>query len=70
MHGAPMYIAETAPASVRGLLISLKEGFIVGGILLGYLVGFLLIDEVSIPNYNPLFEYETVYISLGSNPKP
>jgi sugar porter (SP) family MFS transporter len=37
MHAAPMYIAETAPSSVRGLLISLKEGFIVGGILLGYL---------------------------------
>ena len=25
MHAAPMYIAETAPSSVRGLLISLKE---------------------------------------------
>ena len=36
MHAAPMYIAETSPPSVRGLLISLKECFIVGGILLGY----------------------------------
>ena len=33
MHAAPMYIAETSPPSVRGTLISLKEGFIVGGIL-------------------------------------
>lgn len=39
MHAAPAYIAETSPPSVRGLLISLKEGAIVGGILLGYSVG-------------------------------
>eukprot|EP01023_Acetabularia_acetabulum_P013149 TRINITY_DN16287_c0_g1_i2.p1 TRINITY_DN16287_c0_g1~~TRINITY_DN16287_c0_g1_i2.p1 ORF type:complete len:556 (-),score=93.06 TRINITY_DN16287_c0_g1_i2:290-1795(-) len=46
MHAAPAYVAETAPASVRGLLISLKEGFIVGGILLGYLASYLLIQTV------------------------
>lgn len=39
MHAAPMYIAETSPSGIRGTLISLKEAFIVGGILLGYLVG-------------------------------
>lgn len=39
MHAAPMYIAETSPNQIRGTLISLKEAFIVGGILLGYLVG-------------------------------
>lgn len=37
MHSAPVYISETAPSSLRGGLVSLKEGFIVGGILLGYL---------------------------------
>ena len=37
MHAAPVYISETAPASVRGLLVSLKEGFIVLGILSGFL---------------------------------
>jgi hypothetical protein len=37
MHGAPMYIAETAPSKVRGTLISLKEAFIVGGILVSVL---------------------------------
>ena len=36
MHSAPVYISEMAPASVRGLLIALKEGFIVGGILCGF----------------------------------
>lgn len=46
MHGAPIYIAETAPTSVRGTLISLKEGFIVGGILLGYLVSTNFIGDV------------------------
>ena len=31
---------------MRGLLISLKEGFVVGGILLGYLIGNLNIGQV------------------------
>ena len=35
MHAAPIYIAETAPPSARGALVSLKEAMIVGGILLG-----------------------------------
>ncbi|KAH7429178.1 hypothetical protein KP509_09G033900 [Ceratopteris richardii] len=39
MHGAPLYIAETSPPQIRGTLVSLKEAFIVLGILLGYLVG-------------------------------
>ncbi len=46
MHAAPAYIAETAPTAVRGLLISLKEGFVVGGILLGYLASYLFVDSV------------------------
>jgi sugar porter (SP) family MFS transporter len=46
MHAAPAYIAETSPPSVRGLLISTKEAFIVGGILLGYLVSYLEISTV------------------------
>ena len=45
MHAAPMYIAETAPPSVRGLLISLKEGFIVGGIMLGYLGSYVIFGQ-------------------------
>jgi len=44
MHGAPAYIAETAPEQVRGLLISLKEVLIVLGILLGYLASFLFVS--------------------------
>ncbi|CAL8468142.1 g7681 [Coccomyxa elongata] len=46
MHAAPAYIAEAAPAKVRGLLISLKEAFVVIGILLGYLTSYLFIDDV------------------------
>ena len=46
MHAAPMYIAETCPSQLRGTLISLKEAFIVGGILLGYLVGNNQVDAV------------------------
>ncbi|XP_043716458.1 D-xylose-proton symporter-like 2 isoform X2 [Telopea speciosissima] len=44
MHAAPMYIAETAPTQIRGQLISLKEFFIVIGMLLGYGIGSLEID--------------------------
>lgn len=46
MHAAPAYIAETSPPSARGLLISLKEAVIVGGILLGYLSSYWFIDDV------------------------
>ena len=44
MHGAPIYIGETAPSRVRGALISAKEAFIVGGILLGYVSAAALVD--------------------------
>lgn len=39
MHGAPSYIAETAPASLRGALVSAKEAMIVLGMLSGYALG-------------------------------
>ncbi|KAJ1410753.1 hypothetical protein B484DRAFT_423138 [Ochromonadaceae sp. CCMP2298] len=41
MQGAPSYIGEMAPPSIRGLLMSLKEGMIVLGMLLGYSLGLL-----------------------------
>mmetsp|Transcript_20485 Transcript_20485/g.37249 ORF Transcript_20485/g.37249 Transcript_20485/m.37249 type:complete len:520 (-) Transcript_20485:58-1617(-) len=40
MHAGPLYIAEIAPASVRGALISAKEFVIVIGIFLGFLIGY------------------------------
>eukprot|EP01032_Pedospumella_encystans_P021244 gene21244-24108_t len=40
MHGAPAYIGEMAPAPIRGMLVSLKEAFVVLGIVLGYSVGY------------------------------
>lgn len=39
---APLYTAEIAPASVRGMLTSLPEFFIVAGILLGYVCNYTL----------------------------
>ncbi|KAK3004964.1 hypothetical protein RJ639_018406 [Escallonia herrerae] len=47
MHAAPMYIAETSPSPIRGLLISLKEFFIVFGMVVGYTVGSLLVDTIA-----------------------
>ncbi|KAH9316493.1 hypothetical protein KI387_025120, partial [Taxus chinensis] len=46
MHAAPLYIAETSPSQIRGRLVSLKEFFIVLGMLLGYLVSSLAVDVV------------------------
>jgi len=40
MHGAPLYIAETCPSQIRGTLVSLKELFIVLGILVYYIIAF------------------------------
>ena len=40
MHGAPAYIGEMAPSAIRGLLVSLKEAFIVLGMVLGYTIGY------------------------------
>ncbi|KAJ1455751.1 general sugar transporter [Pelagophyceae sp. CCMP2097] len=42
MHGAPSYIAEMAPAEIRGTLVSLKEAMIVVGISLGYAMGYAM----------------------------
>jgi sugar porter (SP) family MFS transporter len=39
---APMYIAEVSPAAVRGRLVTLNQMAIVTGILLSYLVSWLL----------------------------
>eukprot|EP00612_Vaucheria_litorea_P003536 CAMPEP_0171461060 /NCGR_PEP_ID=MMETSP0945-20130129/5666_1 /TAXON_ID=109269 /ORGANISM="Vaucheria litorea, Strain CCMP2940" /LENGTH=482 /DNA_ID=CAMNT_0011987345 /DNA_START=202 /DNA_END=1650 /DNA_ORIENTATION=- len=40
MHGAPAYISEMSPPSIRGILVGMKEVFIVLGILVGYVAGF------------------------------
>ncbi|GJQ08845.1 hypothetical protein GpartN1_g636.t1 [Galdieria partita] len=47
MHAAPIYIAECVPSDKRGLLISLKEAFIVTGMVFGYFVGALWEPSVS-----------------------
>ncbi|XP_028778129.1 D-xylose-proton symporter-like 2 [Neltuma alba] len=47
MHAAPIYISETAPTQIRGLLVSLKEFFIVLGMIVGFGFGSILVDMVS-----------------------
>lgn len=41
MHAAPIYIAEIAPAEIRGTLVSAKEAVIVTGIFLGFFFGYI-----------------------------
>jgi len=42
MHGAPTYMAEMAPSSIRGAIVAAKESVIVLGIVFGYTVGDLV----------------------------
>jgi MFS family permease len=49
MHSVPVYIAEMAPPSVRGFLISLKEAVIVFGMFMGYVVGGAFMSQVRHP---------------------
>lgn len=46
MHGAPAYIGEMAPHQIRGVLVSLKEVFIVLGMVLGYSIGYMYSSEI------------------------
>ena len=46
MHGAPAYIGEMAPSAIRGLLVSLKEAFIVLGMVFGYTIGYMYSETV------------------------
>eukprot|EP00941_MAST-03F_sp_MAST-3F-sp1_P006094 g6094.t1 len=41
MHAAPVYIAEISPENYRGLLVGLKEVFIVVGMVAGFLAGLV-----------------------------
>mmetsp|Transcript_20052 Transcript_20052/g.33284 ORF Transcript_20052/g.33284 Transcript_20052/m.33284 type:complete len:503 (+) Transcript_20052:1-1509(+) len=41
MHGAPTYLGEMLPCSIRGFFVSMKEVFIVLGILFGYITGYI-----------------------------
>jgi MFS family permease len=41
MYGAPAYIGEMSPPSIRGVLVSLKEAFVVLGMVLGYSMGVI-----------------------------
>jgi MFS transporter, SP family, arabinose:H+ symporter len=41
---SPMYIAEVAPAAIRGKLVTINQLTIVGGIVLAYIVNLLLVN--------------------------
>ncbi|XP_074583339.1 D-xylose-proton symporter-like 2 [Curcuma longa] len=47
MHAAPIYIAETSPRQIRGILVSMKEFFIILGLLLGYTISSIYVDFVA-----------------------
>ncbi|UCF85241.1 MAG: sugar porter family MFS transporter, partial [Desulfobacteraceae bacterium] len=56
---SPIYIAELAPASVRGILVSVNQLAIVVGILLTYISNWLLVG-VSENDWRWMFEVEVV----------
>lgn len=43
----PVYVAESAPAAVRGSLVTAYQVAIVSGLIIGYLTGYLLADTHS-----------------------
>lgn len=48
VHAAPVYISEISPAHVRGLLVALKEAFIVFGILCGFFMSALVVSTLHV----------------------
>ena len=56
---SPMYIAEIAPAGIRGRLVAINQLAIVTGILGAYFVDWLLVD-VSVNNWRWMFVSETL----------
>ena len=55
----PMYIAEVAPASMRGRLVAFYQLAIVSGLLLAYLSNYLLLDS-GINNWRWMFSSQTI----------
>ncbi len=51
---APMYISEVSPAKYRGSLVSMYQLFIVTGILISYLINYMLHD-IGINNWRWMF---------------
>jgi sugar porter (SP) family MFS transporter len=47
MHGAPTYMVEMAPSTVRGAVVSAKEAVIVLGIVVGYFAGDIMSSSTS-----------------------
>ncbi|MHA4845061.1 sugar porter family MFS transporter [Flavitalea antarctica] len=55
----PVYIAELAPSSLRGRLVTLYQLAIVTGLLLAYLSNYLLLDS-GVDNWRWMFSSQTV----------
>jgi len=56
---SPMYIAEVAPAKIRGRFVSINQFTIVTGILVAYFVNYLLVDTGT-NNWRWMFVSEAV----------
>jgi len=63
MHAAPMYIAETSPTPIRGQLISLKEFFIVLGMVVSSSV-LELLNFLNISFYCFLTSSEIIFYQI------
>ncbi len=55
----PMYIAEVAPASMRGRLVSFYQLAIVSGLLLAYLSNYVLLNS-GVNNWRWMFSSQTI----------
>ena len=56
---SPLYIAEVAPAKIRGQMVSINQFTIVIGILIAYFINYLLVDT-GINNWRWMFATEAI----------
>eukprot|EP01038_Epipyxis_sp_PR26KG_P010393 gene10393-13959_t len=59
MHGAPAYIGEMSPPQIRGVLVSMKEAFIVLGMVLGYSIGYM--NSTTVGGWRATYGFSSIF---------
>lgn len=57
---SPIYISEISPAKIRGTMVSLYQLAVTMGLLLAYLVNFVILKDASTAQYSGFFQWAFV----------
>ncbi len=57
---SPIYISEISPAKIRGTMVSLYQLAVTMGLLLAYLVNFVILKDASAAQYSGFFQWAFV----------